>query len=47
MSDEAILVVALLGGIAVLCGALLRFQWRKEKRLAARTEIDVPIQSLV
>jgi hypothetical protein len=47
VSDEAILIVVLLGGIAVMCVALLRYQKHKEARLAARTEIEVPIQSVL
>ena len=46
MSDEAILVVALLGGIAVMCVVLVRYMRRKEARLAAQTEIEIPIHSL-
>jgi hypothetical protein len=34
VSDEAILVVVLLGGIAVMVVALVRHQRRKEARLA-------------
>lgn len=46
MSDEALLVVALLGGIAALSYGLWRRQQVKEARLTARTEIEIPIQSL-
>jgi hypothetical protein len=46
VSDEAILIIVLLGGIAVMCVVLLRYQRGKEARLAALTEIEIPIQSV-
>ncbi|HLK88557.1 MAG TPA: hypothetical protein VKZ18_01610 [Polyangia bacterium] len=45
MSDEATLIVGILGGLAVMIVLLLRHQRRKEARLAAQTEIEIPIQS--
>jgi hypothetical protein len=46
VSDEAILVVGILGGIAAMIVVLVRHQRRKEARLAAQTEIEIPIQSV-
>lgn len=46
MSDEATLVVGLLGGMAALIVVLLRYQRRKEARLVAQTDIELPIQSV-
>jgi hypothetical protein len=45
LSDEAILVVAILGGIAAMIVVLVRHRRRKEARLAALTDIELPIQS--
>jgi MFS family permease len=45
VSDEAILIVVLLGGIAAMIVVLVRHQRHKEARLAARTTIEIPIQS--
>jgi hypothetical protein len=46
VSDEAILVVAILSGIAVMIVLLVRYQRGKETRLAALTEIEIPIDSV-
>ncbi len=45
MSDEATFIVGLLGGLAVMIVLLVRQQRRKEARLAAQTEIELPIQN--
>jgi hypothetical protein len=46
VSDEWVIVVAVLGGLAVMAVALLRYQRGKEARLRALTEIEIPIHSL-
>ena len=45
MSDETLVVVGILVGIAVMVIALLRYQRGKERRLAARAEIEIPVMS--
>ena len=45
MSDEGILVVAILGGIAAMIVVLVAYRRRKEARIAALTDIEIPIQS--
>lgn len=47
VNDEAILVVVLHGGMAVMVAALVRHRRRKEARLAALSEIEIPILSMV
>ena len=46
MSDEAAVVVGILGLIAAMIVVLLRQQRRREARLAALPEIEIPIQSV-
>jgi hypothetical protein len=45
VSDETTLIVGILGGITMMIVLLVRYQRRKEARLAAQTEIELPIQS--
>jgi hypothetical protein len=45
VNDEAILVVVILAGIAGMIVVLVRYQRGKEARLAALTEIEIPIAS--
>jgi hypothetical protein len=45
MSDESILVFVLLLGLAVMIVGLVRYQRGKERRIAARAEIEIPIES--
>ena len=45
MSDEALFVIGLLVGIAIMIVVLVRYQRGKERRLAAQTEIEIPFMS--
>ena len=47
MNDELILVVVILLGMAAMIVALVGYQRGKEARLAALTEIEIPIESMV
>jgi ribosome-binding factor A len=45
MSDENLVVVGILVGIVAMIVVLVRYQRGKERRLAAQTEIEIPIMS--
>jgi hypothetical protein len=45
MSDETLVVVGILVGIAVMVIVLVRHQRGKERRLAAQAEIEIPVMS--
>jgi uncharacterized membrane protein len=45
MNDETLVVVGILVGIAVMVIALVGYQRGKERRLAARAEIEIPVMS--
>jgi uncharacterized membrane protein YidH (DUF202 family) len=46
MKDESLLVVIMLLGIAVMIVVLVRYQRGKERQLASRMEIEIPIESI-
>jgi hypothetical protein len=46
MSDESLFVFLLLLGLAVMIVGLVRYQRGKERRIAARAEIEIPIDSM-
>jgi hypothetical protein len=45
MSDETLVVVGILVGIAVMIVALVLYQRGKERRLAAQADIEIPVMS--
>lgn len=46
MDDETVFVVVLLLGLAIMIVGLVRYQRGKERRLAARVEIEIPVESI-
>jgi hypothetical protein len=46
MNEEGVLVLSLLGGAVALCVGLVVAQRRKEQRLAAQTDIELPLESV-